>query len=161
MGEVDSDVIDWVMVTPEKDPTRLFTLPALLFVLGSTMVLAAPRAHGVLAVLGAVLITIAPVGALLRFVRSLRGDAYVAIRKDGLALRLDMRAPERLLFWESIDDVTYCDSAAEVFVHADGQELLLRGPFELSARELALRIRNARRLAVWGRLSRGAFELTC
>ena len=49
-GEVESDVIDWVMVTPEKDATRLFTLPALLFVLGSTMVLAAPRAHGVLAV---------------------------------------------------------------------------------------------------------------
>ena len=67
----------------------------------------------------------------------------------------------KLLFWESFDDVYYFDSAAEFFVHADCHELLLRGPFELSARELALRIRNARRLAVWGRLSRGAFELTC
>ena len=156
-----SDVVDWVMVTPDQDPARLFTLPLLLFVLGGSMVLAAHAAHASLAVLGALLITTAPVGALLRFVRSLHGDAYVAIRKDGLAIRVDVRAPERVLAWHSIDDVTYCEAQGEVFLHVDGKEEVLRGPFELGARELTLRIRNARRLAVWNRLTRRALEPWC
>jgi hypothetical protein len=160
-SSASNDVVDWVVVKPEQDAARLFTLPLLLFVLGSSMVLAAPT-HASLAVLGALLITIAPVNGLLRFVRSLQGDAYVAIRKDGLAIRLDVHARERVFAWDSIDDVTYCESEGKVFVHVQGaEEVVLRGPFELSVRDLTVRIRNARRLAVWNRLSRGALEPWC
>jgi hypothetical protein len=98
----------------------------------------------------------------LSFVRSSRGEAYVAIRKDGLGIRLSARQDERVLSWESLDDVRPSDDQKEVIVLASGCEYALTGPFEgITVHDLTLRIRHARRLAVWNRLTRSALAPWC
>jgi hypothetical protein len=156
------DIVDFVMLEPQQDFARVFAPAAAALVAGWVMVLLSPAHVTWLPVLGAVLLASAPVGALLSFVRASRGEAYVAIRKVGLSVRLEPNTPERVLAWEQIEDVSCREKEGAVALTLPDCVVLLRGPFEdLSVGELTLRIRNARRLAVWNRLTRSALKPWC
>jgi hypothetical protein len=138
-------------------PATLFFVPAgaLVVILSLTSRAFSPAFVPVTATLGLVLVASGPLSAIVLLLRSMQHDAYVAIRVDGLALKPEPRGPEELLSWESIEDARFRPEACLVAVSLrDGSERSLRGPFaEVTLPGLAEKIRDARRLAVWNRLS--------
>ncbi|HEX6244784.1 MAG TPA: hypothetical protein VFZ61_27885 [Polyangiales bacterium] len=106
-------------------------------------------------VVTAILITaLAPLWAIVTLLRSIRrDDRYVAIFKDGVRVCLDPgEGPERYSWAELLD--AQCEGERLRLSTARG-ELVIQARFaELSLTELAFRIRDAKRLALWGRLSR-------
>lgn len=160
-------VVDWVRVEPSRLFLRAFA-PALALVpaggaLVATSVSSAVPAtrQGVLfLLLGLLLITCGPLWALFALIRSMGRDAYVAIRKDGLAVRLDPDRPQAVYAWESIEDARPEPEHRVRVSLATGETLLLVGPFaDVSENDLARRIRDAKRLALWHRLTPEALHV--
>lgn len=109
-------------------------------------------------VVTAILITaMAPLWAIVTLLRSIRrDDRYVAIFKDGVRVCLEPgqwpERPERYSWAELLD--AQCEGERLRLSTARG-ELVIQARFaELTLTELAFRIRDAKRLALWGRLSR-------
>jgi hypothetical protein len=155
-------LVDWVRVDSRRLFARAF-VPALVLVPAGGLLVGAgmsgrllgPR-HGVLALLlGLVCIAAGALWALVSLIRAMGHDAYVAIRQDGLGVRLAPPAIEVVHPWDDIEDATADAEAHAVrLLLASGDSVLLRGPFAgLSDPQLARRIRDARRLALWHRLT--------
>ena len=105
--------------------------------------------------LGLVLLACGPLSAIVLLLRSISDDAYVAIRVDGLAVKLNPAGAEELLDWEYIEEVRRAGDAVWIACQ-DGRLRRIAGPFaEVSLDALAGKIRDARRLAVWNRLRPG------
>ena len=106
-------------------------------------------------VVTAILITaLAPLWAIVTLLRSIRrDDRYVAIFKDGVRVCLDPgEGPERYSWAELLD--AQCEGERLCLSTARGPVIIQARFAELSLPELAFRIRDAKRLALWGRLSR-------
>jgi hypothetical protein len=155
-------LVDWVRVDARRLFARAF-VPALLLVPAGGMLVGAgmsgrlmgPRESVLLLVLGLGAIASGALWALVSLIRAMGHDTYVAIRQDGLGVRLAPSAEEVVHPWEGIEDAR-ADAAARAvrLVLASGESLLLRGPFAgVSDDALAQRIRDARRLALWHRLT--------
>lgn len=106
-----------------------------------------------LTVLAMAIIGSGPLWAIATLLRSIqRDDCYVAIFLNGLRIQLDVDQEPRHIAWEELRDV-FCDGQS-LRLQLSSDELLINRAFAaLSLPELAARIRDARRLAVWGRLT--------
>ena len=156
-------LVDWYRVEQSRAlwaalwPSALILLP-----LGSVLT-AAAAFHPALrfvspwpVLAGLALTASGPVLAMVRLLRSIQqDDLYVAIRIDGLSLRLDPAEQERTYGWDNIVHVSFDPGAQAVRVEWDaGEPVEIRGRFSsLDLPTLARRIRDARRLAIWNRLS--------
>lgn len=154
--------VDWYRVEQSRALWRAFWPGALVLLpLGSVLVAFAMRDRFVpielqpaLTLAGVALTASGPLWAIAVLLRSMRSDLYVAIRVDGLCVRLDPAHPERVWEWDAIADASYDEARRVVSVElVEGELLSIAGPFsEVALPELARRIRDARRLAVWNRL---------
>jgi hypothetical protein len=155
-------LVDWVRVDARRLFVRAF-VPALVLVpAGGVLVgggmsgrLTGPRDSVFLLILGLCAIASGALWALVSLIRAMGHDSYVAIRQAGLGVRLGPNAEEVVHPWEAIEDARPETGARAVrLVLAGGESLLLRGPFAgVSDEQLAQRIRDARRLALWHRLT--------
>jgi hypothetical protein len=155
-------LVDWVRVDARWLFARAFAPALLLVPAGGSIIgtgmsgrFTGPRYGVLLLLLGLLLIAAGALWALVSLIRAMGHDRYVAIRQDGLGVRLAPPAPEVIHPWERIEDARADASARAVrLVLASGESVLLRGPFaRVSDDELAQRIRDARRLALWHRLT--------
>lgn len=106
-------------------------------------------------VVTAILITaMAPLWAIVTLLRSIRrDDRYVAIFLDGVRVCLEpAKGPERYSWSELLD--AQCEGDCLCLSTARGDVIIQARFAQLSLAELAFRIRDAKRLALWGRLSR-------
>jgi hypothetical protein len=153
-------MVEWYRVEQTRALFQAFLPAFLLLPLGSLLVGLSlsrfvPIAHQPLVTLLGVAVTgSGPLWAILQLLRSIKRDLYVAIRVDGLCVRLDPSASERLYAWETIEDARYDEVRGALSVSLVGCEpLSIAASFsELDLPELGKRIRDARRLAVWNRL---------
>jgi hypothetical protein len=157
-------LVDFVRVQPRRLFPRAF-LPAFVLVAAGGHLVAGSFVHaesrpklGLLMLLAGILVVACgPAWTLFVLIRAMDRDRelYVAMRVDGLCVRLDPQHPEAVHAWEAIHEVTVDAEAHAVAVElTSGEQLLLRGPFSgMTTPELAARIRDARRLAVWHRLA--------
>lgn len=156
-------LVDWYRVSQTPILRRAFLPAALGFVpLGGVLIALAsggrviPPAlapHVILA--GVLAMALGPAWCAFTLLYAMRSDAYVAIRTDGLALRLDINRPEELIAWDDIEEAHYdaTHDTAELVLR-DRPSQIIRGPFtQVTLAELIRRIRDARRLAVWQRLT--------
>jgi hypothetical protein len=109
--------------------------------------------------LGVLVTASGPLWAIVHLLREIRRDLYVAIRVDGLCVRLDPGAGEQVYDWNSIVETAYDPAAQVIRITREGDApLAIGGAFNgIALPELCQRIRDARRLAVWNRL-RPRFE---
>jgi hypothetical protein len=137
-------------------PGALVLLP-----LGSVMVAFALFSRSVpidlqpLVTIAGILVTASgPLWAMVQLMRAIQRDLYVAIRIDGLCIRLDAGTGEKVYDWDSIGEVSYDPSSAVIRIaRRDASPLQIEGEFsQIDLPELGRRIRDARRLAVWNRL---------
>jgi hypothetical protein len=114
----------------------------------------------VLTLLAIVVIASGPLWAIVTLLRSIqRDDCYVAIFLSGLRVRLEFDQEPRHIAWEELTEVS-CDGHS-LRLQLSSDELLITKAFAaLSLPELAARIRDARRLAVWGRLTPRALSFS-
>lgn len=155
-------LVDFYRVEQTPALWRAFWPPAFIFLpVGSVLTAVAMTDRWVygpaqpLLILVALLVTaLGPVWAIVSLLRSIRrDDRYVAIFEEGLRIRLDPTAELQRIAWGQLESVA-CDDSQLTLTLVEG-ELRIENKFaELSLPELAARIRNARRLALWGRLSR-------
>jgi hypothetical protein len=98
----------------------------------------------------------APLWAIVSLLRSIRrDDRYVAIFLGELRVCLDANQAVQRIAWEDLIDAK-CEGEQLVLDTTQGS-LNIRARFgELSLAQLASRIRDAKRLALWGRLTRPA-----
>jgi hypothetical protein len=161
-------MVDWYRVEQSRALLRAF-LPAFVFMpvgscvvglslLGSVVPIAW---QGYLTLLGVLITACGPLWAIVQLQRSIRADLYVAIRVDGLCIRLDPEREERVYDWNRVLDAEYDASVGVISVSLrDAEPLSIAGKFsQLGLPELCRRIRDARRLAVWNRLE-PRFDLT-
>lgn len=113
-----------------------------------------------LLVLGMLVTAAAPLWAIVSLLRSIRrDDRYVAIFLNELRVCLDTNQAVQRIAWEDLLDAQ-CDGEQLVLDTTRGS-LNIHARFgELSLAQLASRIRDARRLALWGRLTRPALART-
>jgi hypothetical protein len=157
-----ADLVDYYRVNQSAALWRAFWPGALVLLpLGCaiTALSVAPRivpSHLSLpvALLGLGVTGAGPLWCMLGLFRAIRrDDLYVAIRTQGVCLRLDPARPAELVPWDDIEEVRYDGGLACVMLSTKGQDLRIEARFaELSLEELARRLRDARRLAVWQRL---------
>jgi hypothetical protein len=154
-------LVEWYRVEQFRALWRAFLPAFVLLPLGSILVALSlvqrivPIALQPLLTLSGLFVTACgPLWAILHLLRSIRRDLYVAIRVDGLCVRLDPNTSERVYSWESIEDARYDEQQRRLSVSLVGAEpVAIAASFsELDLPELARRIRDARRLAVWNRL---------
>lgn len=155
-------IVDWYRLRQSRALLRAFLPGALLLPLGNLLIAASmARSSGLsaslrpgLAVLGLCVSALGPLWAMWQLFLALRGDLYVAIRVDGLGVRLDPKQAEAVYAWERVQEISFEPDGKLLRIDIDSHEtLLIRGPFaEIGLDELARRIRDARRLAVWNRL---------
>jgi hypothetical protein len=154
-------LVDWVRIEPARLFLRAFLPAFVLVALGGLLVGFSLATHVIgptiglpMLLTGVFLVACGPSWALFLLIRAMGRDAYVAIRVDGLCLRLDPRAPEVVHAWDDIHEVHFDRALRSLSVElCSGEQLLLPGPFSgMSEERLAQRIRDARRLAVWHRL---------
>ncbi len=160
-----AQLVDWYRLRQSRALCRAFLPAAALLALGNVILaFSIARNSGVaealrplLAMGGLGVTALGPLWAAWQLFRALRGDQYVAIRVDGLAVRLDPQREEVLYPWEQVQRVSLDQAPGQQGVRIEidsGEALLMQGPFaEVSLDELARRIRDARRLAVWNRLA--------
>ena len=154
-------MVDFVRVKPRRLFLRAF-LPAFLLVGAGGHLVAGSLAYAksrpelglVVQLLGIFLVACGPAWTLFLLIRAINRDVYVALRVDGLCVRLDPRVPEVLHAWDSISEVRVQQDTEVVSVElTNGEQIILPGPFSgVTNPQLATRIRDARRLAVWHRL---------
>jgi len=154
-------LVEWYRIEQKHALWWAFAPAFLLLPAGSTLVGAAmsqryvPFAWAPWATLGGVLLTASgPLWAIIQLLRTIRRDLYVAIRSDGLCVRLDPSHAERVYEWDSVLDAQYDADRGVISVSlASDPPLSIAGRFsELGLPELSRRIRDARRRAVWNRL---------
>jgi hypothetical protein len=156
-------MVDFVRVEPPKLFLRAFLPAFVLVAVGGHLVAgsfayaeSAPQRGLLLLLAGVLVIACGPSWALFWLIRSMkRDDVYVAMRVDGLCIRLDPRVPERVLAWEALHEVRVDPETDQIWVElTTGEQVHLPGPFSgVTNPQLAARIRDARRLAVWHRLA--------
>lgn len=101
-----------------------------------------------------------PLWALVTLLRSIqRDDCYVAIFLTGLRLRLEADQEPCHIPWDDLREVA-CDECGVRLSLTSGELVITKAFAALTQAELALRIRDARRLAVWGRLTPRAFTFS-
>lgn len=154
-------MVDWFRIEQSRALWKAF-LPAFLFMpLGSILVgmslldRVIPLAwQGYVTLAGVGVTALGPVWAMVQLSRSIRADLYVAIRVDGLCVRLDPAQEERVYDWNRVLDAEYDAAIGVISVSLrDAEPLAIAGKFsQLGLPELCRRIRDARRLAVWNRL---------
>lgn len=111
-------------------------------------------------VLLAISITAAgPLWALVTLLRAMRrDDRYVAIFQDGLRICLEPGQGPRRFGWDEVLDA--CCQGQRLTLSTTQGDVVIESRFaELTLGELAFRIRDAKRLALWGRLTRSALAL--
>lgn len=156
-------LVDWYRLRPFRTLAYalvpgMLLLPLGNFVAAYSAARMAKAAEGpwlpLLLLLGFGLMAAGPLWAMFSLFMSLRRDVYLAIRTDGLAVRLDAEREETLYSWESLTQIRYDPAQDGLCLElSDGEALILRGAFAgVTLAELARRIRDARRLAVWNRL---------
>ena len=154
-------LVDWYRLRQSRALAKAFLPGLLLLPLGSLIVAfsmaqvpLSDMLRLALTVLGVLVTASGPVWAIWQLYRAIRGDLYVAIRIDGLAVRLDPTRDETLYGWDRLHEIQHDPAADLLRIEVDeGAPLAFSGPFEgVSLPELASRIRDARRLAVWNRL---------
>jgi hypothetical protein len=156
-----AQMVDWFRVEQSRQLLRAF-LPAFVFMpLGNGLVGLSLLDHvvplawqGYVTLAGVLVTACGPVWAIAQLLRTIRVDLYVAIRVDGLCVRLDPRQEERIYDWNRVLDAEYDASVGVISVSlTDAEPLAIAGKFsQLGLPELCRRIRDARRLAVWNRL---------
>jgi hypothetical protein len=112
-----------------------------------------------LVVLAMLVTACAPLWAIVTLLRSIRvDDRYVAIFLDGVRVCLDpSQGPQRYSWAELLD--AQAEGEQLTLSTARGEVMIQARFAELSLTELAFRIRDAKRLALWGRLSRPSLLL--
>jgi hypothetical protein len=112
------------------------------------------RLQAALVVVAILITAMAPLWAIVTLLRSIRlDDRYVAIFDDGVRVCLEpTHGPERYSWAELLD--AQCEGERLRLSTARGDVLIQARFAELTLPELAYRIRDAKRLALWGRLSR-------
>jgi hypothetical protein len=157
-------LIDFYRVEQGRSLWRAFWPPALIFLpLGSLLTAIAMTdrwVHGPLQpylIVLALLITAAgPLWAIVSLLRAIGSeDRYIAIFEEGLRIHLDDSDQLRRIPWPELLEVQ-CDGSQMRLVLATGELQIANRFAELSLSGLAARIRHARRLALWGRLTRQA-----
>jgi hypothetical protein len=104
-----------------------------------------------------VVIASAPLWALFTLLSSMRrDDRYVAIFQEGLRVCLDANVEPVQIAWEALSAVELREDGHLWLATSEGEIEIALTFAELSLAELAQRVRDARRLAVWGRLTRPA-----
>jgi len=154
-------LVDWYRIEQTRPLLRAFLPAFVLLPLGSLVVALSqlPRFVPVglapwITLLGVFVTASGPGWAILQLLLTIRRDLYVAIRSDGLCVRLDPEEHERVYDWDSVLDAQYDASDEVIRVSlASAEPVAIRGKFaQLGLAELSRRIRDARRLAVWNRL---------
>ena len=154
-------MVEWYRVQQAPALWRAFFPAFLLMPMGSVLVGLAviPRyvsldVQPFVIMLGVLVTGSGPLWAIIQLLRMIRRDLYVAIRVDGLCVRLDPATSERVYAWESIQDARYDAAKRALSVSlSEGEPVSIAARFSgLDLEELARRIRDARRLAVWNRL---------
>jgi hypothetical protein len=155
-------LVDWYRVQQSGALVRAFLPGALVLLPLGSLIVALSMAplripehlRPLLTLLGVLVTATGPLWAILQLFRSIRGDLYVAIRLDGLGVRLDPQADEVVYPWDAICEVRYDRGASTLWIELEAAApVAIRRAFaELSLEELARRIRDARRLAIWNRL---------
>ena len=151
-------MVEWHRVSQMRTLWQAFWPGALVLLpLGSAVVALSLLQRSVtLTIIGLLLTASGPLYAIVQLLRSMRCELYVAIRVDGLCVRLDPRGAEHIYDWDSIVDARYDEGRRVIQVALAGADepITIAGPFaELDLPELSRRIRDARRLAVWNRLA--------
>lgn len=157
-----AQLVDWYRVSQLPVLRRAFMPAMLVFVpigglliaLATSRTLPIPFAPA-LTLLGVTTVALGPIWCAWVLLRSMGHDRYVAIRVDGLALKLDARQPESLIAWEDLEDARYDErSQSATLTVRNAPSCTLSEAFaEVSLPELMRRIRDARRLSVWRRLT--------
>lgn len=107
-----------------------------------------------LVVLAMLITACAPLWAIVTLLRSIRvDDRYVAIFLDGVRVCLDSSQEPQRFSWAELLDAQVEGERLRLST-ARGDVLIQARFSELSLAQLAFRIRDAKRLALWGRLSR-------
>jgi hypothetical protein len=156
-------LVEWYRVEQTRLLWRAFWPGALVLMpLGSVLVglamankLVPYALQPALTLAGVLIIGCGPLWAIAYLLRSIQHDLYVAIRVDGLCVRLDPAREEQVYGWDAIVDARYDDARRVISISlADDEEpCIIAGSFSrLDLPELSRRIRDARRLAVWNRL---------
>lgn len=155
-------MVEWHRVEQSRALWRAFWPGALVLLpLGSSIVALAmaerllpPHLQPAATVVGVLVTACGPLWAVAQLLHSIRRDLYVAIRVDGLAVRLDPTRPEQVYGWDDIEDARCADRRDPLVLSLrSGEQVTIASRFsELELHELGRRIRDARRLAVWNRL---------
>ncbi|MDB4988694.1 MAG: hypothetical protein JWN04_3872 [Myxococcaceae bacterium] len=154
-------LVDWYRVEQTRSLWVAFLPAFVLLPLGSAIVALAQLQRFVpialspwITVLGVLVTASGPGWAITQLLRTIRRDLYVAIRSDGLCVRLDPLESERVYEWDSVLDAQYDASNEAICVSLRlAEPVSIKGRFaQLGLPELSRRIRDARRLAVWNRL---------
>jgi hypothetical protein len=154
-------LVDFYRVAQAAALWRAFWPPAFVFLpLGSTLTAIAMTDRWVygplqpwLTALALAVTAAGPLWAIVTLLRSIqRDDCYVAIFLTGLRVRLDADQEPRHIPWDELREVA-CDEHGVRLLLTSGELPITKGFAALSLPELAVRIRDARRLAVWGRLT--------
>lgn len=165
------ELVDFYRVEQASALWRAFLPPALVFLpLGSVLTALAMSTRLVPFVLQPWLILVAllvtaagPIWAIVSLLRSMRrDDRYIALFLRGLRVRLDAQQEPVFIRWEELSDVHGEPDCIRLSLQdtreAGPRSLEITNSFaELTLPELAARIRTAKRLALWGRLSRATF----
>lgn len=155
-------LVEWHRVEQGRALVRAFIPAFVLLPLGGFLVGGAlmPRLVPIalapwVTLLGLLVTALGPCWAVAQLLRSIRSDLYVAIRVDGLCIRLDPSRGERVYPWDSIEDAQYDEALRALRVSLkEAEPVTIAASFSrLDLPELARRIRDARRLAVWNRLT--------
>jgi len=158
-----AELVDFYRVSPTQKLWRAFWPGAfVLLPLGSAITalsiarnVVPPALSPYVALLGLGVTASGPAWCLLSLLRAIRrDDLYVAIRTGGLWLRLDPEREPESYAWDDIDDVRYDPAACAVLVRVGERTVTIRARFaDVALDELAKKLRDARRLAVWSRLT--------
>jgi len=110
-----------------------------------------------LTLLAIAVIASAPIWAIYTLVSSMRrDDRYVAIFQEGLRVCLEPSGEPLQIPWQELSEVALRTPDCLVVLWGQGEIEIKLDFAELTLTELAQRIRDARRLALWGRLTRPA-----
>ncbi|MDB4976909.1 MAG: hypothetical protein JWN48_5250 [Myxococcaceae bacterium] len=154
-------LVDWYRIEQTRSLWRAFLPAFVLLPLGSSLVALAQLQRFVplafapwLTLLGVLVTASGPGWAISQLLQTIRRDLYVAIRSDGLCVRLDPEAGEQVYEWDTVLDAQYDARDEAICVSLSSREpVSIKGRFaQLGLAELSSRIRDARRLAVWNRL---------
>lgn len=153
-------ILDWYRTDPWPRMRRLLIAGPALLSLGGLVVAVSfaarqpERVRSTAAVVGLMLVASGASLLLAGMFRILRDDAYVAIRTDGVVLRLLSR--ETLLVWSELARARWDAQSAElVLERTEGEPIVVTQTFaRIAGPELADKLERMRRRASMGMLGR-------